>query len=292
MLCIGVQKSGTTWLYNNLRRHPDVWLSPVKEVHYFDRSSKYQSPSYLETESLLARIVSLKKNNIRFKKKAVKLLGSCFQPQPWADIVWKLKFVFGQYNDQWYSSLFAEKNAKIVGEITPSYSILDPQDIRKIRAQFPNVKIILLLRSPIERVWSNIRYKWSKNLIEDLDNEDLIVGLVNSQAVEMRTDYMKILSNWQACFSAEQMYIGYYDDLVQETDHFFREILKFLGLDEYAVPLSHAKINPSKKSDIPLPIHRYLAEKYLEQLVQLNELLGGHTSSWLKDAQKILTDEQ
>lgn len=33
---IGAQKSGTTWLYHNLRAHPDLFLPDRKELHYFD----------------------------------------------------------------------------------------------------------------------------------------------------------------------------------------------------------------------------------------------------------------
>ena len=33
---IGAQKAGTTWLYRNLQEHPEVWLPPEKELHYFD----------------------------------------------------------------------------------------------------------------------------------------------------------------------------------------------------------------------------------------------------------------
>lgn len=35
-MCIGAQKSGTTWLHRQLRNHPQIWLPPVKELHYFD----------------------------------------------------------------------------------------------------------------------------------------------------------------------------------------------------------------------------------------------------------------
>jgi hypothetical protein len=35
-LIIGAQKSGTTWLDRNLRLHPDLWLPPEKELHFFD----------------------------------------------------------------------------------------------------------------------------------------------------------------------------------------------------------------------------------------------------------------
>lgn len=33
---IGAPKAGTTWLYYQLKDHPDLWLPPVKELHYFN----------------------------------------------------------------------------------------------------------------------------------------------------------------------------------------------------------------------------------------------------------------
>src|SRR5688572_26171231 len=40
-LVIGAQKSGTTWLAEMLRQHPDVYTSPKKELHYFDLKANY-----------------------------------------------------------------------------------------------------------------------------------------------------------------------------------------------------------------------------------------------------------
>ena len=36
-LVIGAPRSGTSWLARNLRTHPQVYLSPEKEIHFFDR---------------------------------------------------------------------------------------------------------------------------------------------------------------------------------------------------------------------------------------------------------------
>src|SRR5215208_8098181 len=45
-LCIGVHKGGTTWLYQQLDSHPDFWMLPLKELHYFDQlSCVHQSSS-------------------------------------------------------------------------------------------------------------------------------------------------------------------------------------------------------------------------------------------------------
>ncbi len=40
-LCIGAQKSGTTLLYEQLKKIDDLYLPRVKEVHFFDRPSSY-----------------------------------------------------------------------------------------------------------------------------------------------------------------------------------------------------------------------------------------------------------
>jgi hypothetical protein len=35
-LILGAQRSGTTWLHKNLSAHPKLWMTPIKELHYFD----------------------------------------------------------------------------------------------------------------------------------------------------------------------------------------------------------------------------------------------------------------
>jgi hypothetical protein len=43
-LVIGAEKSGTTWLYDRLRRHPDVFMPKVKEIHYFNKQNSNHQP--------------------------------------------------------------------------------------------------------------------------------------------------------------------------------------------------------------------------------------------------------
>src|SRR5438045_2764086 len=42
--CIGAQKAGTGWLYEQLRSHRDFWMPPMKELHYFDRHPRSDPP--------------------------------------------------------------------------------------------------------------------------------------------------------------------------------------------------------------------------------------------------------
>ena len=43
-LCVGAQKSGTTWLARILADHPDLYLTPVKELHFFDHQLAHNPP--------------------------------------------------------------------------------------------------------------------------------------------------------------------------------------------------------------------------------------------------------
>lgn len=36
-LGIGTQKAGTSWLYENLKQPPQIYLTEQKELHYFDK---------------------------------------------------------------------------------------------------------------------------------------------------------------------------------------------------------------------------------------------------------------
>jgi hypothetical protein len=35
LLGVGAQKAGTSWLYRYLKSHPEIFMSPIKEMHFF-----------------------------------------------------------------------------------------------------------------------------------------------------------------------------------------------------------------------------------------------------------------
>lgn len=45
-ICIGAQKAGTTWLYENLKQHPEIMLNETKELHYFDKEYLWKPLSW------------------------------------------------------------------------------------------------------------------------------------------------------------------------------------------------------------------------------------------------------
>ena len=120
---ISAQKSGTTWLHRRLSELTEFCLPPIKEIHYFDRFNKYPSPSQLGDASFVNRLINIK----RTTKSISRALRSINQGKK-KEVKWLFKYYYKNYDDDWYLSLFEDYKG-ITGEITPSYSILNEEDV-------------------------------------------------------------------------------------------------------------------------------------------------------------------
>jgi len=221
-LGIGVPKAGTTWLYENLRQHPQVWLPPAKEIHYFDRSRRpyladlwhrnYQR-RYLLWRWLKPSLADMRRN-----------------PQ---HLGWHLRFFLDVRTPSWYQSLFRPDPHQITGDITPTYSVLSESTITRIAQTLPHVKLILILRNPIDRIWSHAAMYFSRYGQRGLHHatNEAIQTFLQAPHMHQRSDYVTILERWQHAFPPEQLHISFYDDLVADPAQFFLNICGFLDIE-------------------------------------------------------------
>jgi hypothetical protein len=291
-LGIGAQKTGTTWLWANLRKHPQLWLPPRKEVHYFDRAPRYASPSYLAESRLSKRLFGRGKHNKRYRKVLVREIGRNVRYPSWDQLRWGMRYMLGTYNDQWYASLFEQGRGKVKGEITPAYSILDPQDVEHISKLMPEAKIIYTLRNPIERTWSRIR-KRAGNSGWELNNmpREELERLASIPALVARSDYVQALTVWRSYFPEEQIFVGFYEDIVERPREFLLNVFEFLGVEAAEKHVSHVaaqRVNASPSAAMPQGLQRYLAEKYYEPIKQLDSMVGGAAGRWLQEVESTL----
>ena len=290
-LGIGAQKSATTWLYRNLRKHGEIWLPPRKELHYFDRSRQYPSPSILASKYLIVRLIRVDIYRRRYISYFFGNLIKAIREKDKEKSRWILRYYCGTYDDEWYVSLFERGKGKIKGEITPSYSILDLKDVRHIRTLFPHLKVILLLRNPIDRAWSHVRFHWMRGKFTDIRNIRKIKRFIDSPDQSLRSDYVRTIGNWSACFPIDRIFIGFFDDVLLNPQKMLKDVFQFLGVDPETVSSADILTKPpnaSKKMEMPAEIESYLAEKYCPELEKLSRLVGGRSIAWLEEARKIL----
>jgi hypothetical protein len=290
---IGAQKAGTTWLHAMLSSHQGIWLPRMKELHYFDR--KYP------TSEAEPRSASGRPSGILAKRLAARLRRT-----DWAtlvhrlrkfrsqDLAWELKYHFGDWSDDWYASLFENCGGRLPGEITPAYSCLGDAAISHMRSLMPDVKLILLLRDPIDRAWSHARMDlayFSGKRVDAIDQPRFADHFL-SFASRRRGSYPEMLDRWLSHFPKEQLFVGFYDEIEQCPDELLARILHFLGVraTPESIPASvRDRVNAGEAARIPRALERQLAHMYVDDLRELAARYGSYPQKWLERCQRSLT---
>ena len=274
---IGATKAGTTWLFDRLRDLKEFRLTPIKELHYFDRDKEYyMSPDYAEITNFTNRAFFNSRWYIRFLKDMGRTI---FQYSSLYDFKFVMKWHTANYSDEMYASMFPNSDQKISGEITPSYSFLKLKDIQRIYKINNDMKLILLIRDPIERAWSHIRYR--KPSVMGCVEE--IKSFINSEEQSLRGDYLQTIENYSKVFPGKSILICFFDAIILNPKELLKEVVVFLdgnaGNVEDLDTLNN-KSNVSKSMKMPPEVYMYLKEKYKEDIIRMSNLFGGYSTKW------------
>ncbi len=195
---------------------------------------------------------------------------------------WYTRFYFGTVDDEWYRALFPTADHLVCGEITPAYSILGEKEVAHIARLFPDLKIILLLRNPIDRAWSQIRFDWTRGARADITNIEEIKAFIDSPKQALRSSYLRMLALWEAHFPPERFFVGFYEDIVERPTELLERVTRFLGIDSISATTQdlERKVHVSRKGPMPPEIREYLNRKYEADLAALEERFGAPVSKW------------
>jgi hypothetical protein len=197
-LLVGAAKSGTTSLYYYLKQHPEVYLSEIKECKFFSRmTGNYKGPG--DEEDL--------------NKQIIKTLDD-------------------------YKLLFTNVNhEKAIGDISPDYLYYYGESVKNIKTILgDNVKIIVILRNPVERAYSkylhNVRECFETLSFEEALNEENARKRKNWGWGWYHTStgfYYKQVKAYLDNFNQVKVYL--YEDLKNDSPKLMKNIYEFLGTD-------------------------------------------------------------
>jgi hypothetical protein len=142
------------------------------------------------------------------------------------------------------------------GKITPQY-MGDPRVPARLSKMMPNVKLIALLRNPIDRAFSYYRMKARtgkeqrtfeeavKDQLRDASLAKARRSLLESDIVLdtyiVRGEYGRILNDYLDRFHREQLLVLFSDDLERRPQYVIDSIMEFLGLDPGFSPANLGK---------------------------------------------------
>jgi hypothetical protein len=258
-LCVGAHKSGTTWLYQQLDSHPDFWMPPVKELHYLDQLSRVQrtSPPRCRDE-----------RDLRFLEN-IRILSA------------------EQHMDlERYAQLFEPKASLLSGDISPNYSTLGNEVIRRVVGYFPNLKVIFLARDPVERAWSHLSMEVHYRQIEPFDATD--IDQVNRNLLRrgmlLRSYPSAIVARWKRNVHPDRFRIYFFDDLKKNPTELRCSILRFLGAhpDKPSRRATRDYNSWAGMEKLPLTdkVRSHLAQFFKKELKTCAARLGGPARDW------------
>jgi hypothetical protein len=197
-LVIGAARSGTTTLHYHLGQHPEIFVSPVKETNFFLWDEAGEMPPWIED---------------RVRRETPKTLEE-------------------------YGLLFAEATDRhrAVGESSPSY-LFGPVAAR-IKARLPEARLIAILRQPVEQALSMFG-TWHRDLSTEQLVERLPAALASDEPgphgalpLKEHGQFHHHLAPFFAQFDRSQIKVVLFDDLTNNGPALFRELFRFLGVDE------------------------------------------------------------
>ncbi|MEQ8717543.1 MAG: sulfotransferase [Acidimicrobiales bacterium] len=289
-LCAGMGRSATTWLASALRAHPATWLPPRKELHYFTRSPSFQSASYLSRRSSrwdgVREIARSKEVRTRLRRDLRSAIGHLRI----RDLAWLGRYYIGVPDDTWYLKLFERDAAYIGGELTPSYSQLGVAEVRDVQLLCPQAKILVMLRDPIDWTWSHLKHRSRNGWLErtDLSSPESVVEHLQ-HSISPR-HYIDVIDTWSSVYGNRSLWLGFFDDVVDDPNRLLTSLAEFLGIDAREFPDGGPPpINAASGPSMPREVERELARLYLPVVAELAERFDGPFEKWLTRAEGALT---
>lgn len=232
-LVLGANKAGTTSLYRYLGQHPDVFVSPVKEPSYFTKGgTTAPDPATLGARAR--------------------------RPDPHVT----------RTLDEYLALFEGARGESAVGEASTAY-LASPVAPERIRREIPGVKMVAVLRNPLDRAFSayamHVQWGMEERPFADLIDTELAGGVAQGR----RTHYVATgcygeqLPRYLDRFPQEQLRVYLYEDFQSDPAGVMRDLYGFLAVDESFEPDLTERRNvsraPSRVDRLPAPVRRLRA---------------------------------
>ena len=201
----------------------------------------------------------------------------------------------------WYRGGFGNGSAQlrpIRGDISPWYARLSERSIRAARALLPDAKLILVLRNPIDRSWSQalMELGYLRNVPLDELRETALLLHFERLRVTRYSDYPTILRRWSRVFGPDALHVALYDDLVARPGEFLEGVLRHIGADPNWRPdvqwlskrvYATQTMTGGDSCRMSGFLRWYLAVRWIDSVRELNTLLCGRVQPWLDEMEGI-----
>lgn len=254
----GAQKSGTTWLFDNLSTNPGVWRPLLKEMHYFNHQESGSRWMF---------------KNHRVKLEMKKLRASQNDNKARVHYFERLLSI-PMLTEEWYREAYrlcpADKQSM---DITPAYANLNEDSLRYMEKLLGNkIRAIYLIRDPVARVISALKTSASK-APSSSSSVDFWIARAQSNEVQSRSDYISTVRRLDKAFGDRVLYLPF-GDIINNPLSLLRSIERHCGLPEGDYPSIGIAKHISPQILPPAGVDGRLQEMLMPQYKWIEERFG------------------
>lgn len=218
---VGAPKAGTTSLYHYLDQHPQVYMSAIKEPHFFAAEIREESFD-----------PKLRRGNESDKRGLGEFLAGPMREKRFSGIV-------ADWED--YLRLFANaNNESALGEASACY-LWSPTAAERIAGRIPDAKILVMLRDPAERAFSQYLHSLGNGAVGWSFREHIQRNLLDrSGQLSVHYPFLEFgfyseqLARYLERFG-QNVWVGFHEDLKNRPLEVYQGICRFLGVtDEFS----------------------------------------------------------
>jgi hypothetical protein len=216
---VGTGKAGTTSLHRYLRQHPQIYMSPVKE------------PSYFASEIRGEALGKAFQRHVR--RRSRDLPGELKDGQPVKPLGW----LVSDWDD--YLRLFQQAGTETaIGEASAAY-LWSETAAANIHARIPDARIVMMLRDPAERAFSQYLHQLAVGLTKSTFREH-IEECMRGGPREMGIYYPFLeigmyyhqVKRFLDLFPREHIRIYWFEEDWRQPTRLLADLFQFLGVDE------------------------------------------------------------
>ena len=190
----------------------------------------------------------------------------------------------------WYTQLFADET-HLNGDITPAYAFLPLETIQTVHKALPDLRLIYLIRDPMQRAWSSARMALARAEMTHEDASDQwFIDHFRSQGSLIRGDYETCIRTWRSVFPPEQLLIIRYETIATDPVGIANRCLNHIGIDRLYSQADRKQLEKKVFEGDGMPLRPKLslalASLYSARIKSLSAYLAEDLSQWGQTQQR------
>lgn len=290
---IGQPKCGSTDLFRRILQHPDVVSPPIKELHWWSRNRMGKRLNYTDIIPLSDYIDMFDQAAVQIERRGDNVKHQIVTGEASVSVMWE--------NDDWWHL------PENVGQDEPLYTNAD-----YMKHFLPNLKVIIILRNPSERLFSDYLYfnptanksledfhnkvNFSVQLYENCFNNHSIRHCLYNYTIGMASQvrlrigvYSVYLKDWLKLYPRDQFLVLTLNEYSGKMLKTMKKVFKFLKLrplskEQYIAMKKLRRQNKRKYKDTKVGAMMNKTKQMLETFYgqfdrELSKILG-YEFSW------------